>query len=512
MPRSRRPHAAEGKGDRAATRKPRTPPGEKRGDLIVGSVGTGSRGVAIGKGIVQIGTLVVPIRLVLALFGALAGALAGFILVPILTAPSAMSGPFNVAVAEFGQANQDGGVTYSADGQRLSQWIFTNLQKEYASLPPGVVPQVWHDSMDPREKRVKLGIVVGDTPEARTQAAAGLAQQINAHMVVYGNLALAQEPASFIPEFYVAKLSGEADEIVGRHQLGSGIPLYLPLNLNDPAVAGELDEELTFRATALSRFTTGLLYEIRGRPDRALDVFEQADRDLKDWGRDQAQPKGKEILYLFMGREAHLLHRDDQALSAFQHALAIKPDYARAHIGIANVYYTKAQDQSAQERLAGGDLKRAEEEYRQALGLAAGAPGAQVDVKAHLGLSGTYRLQGAAYLALGQYEAADPLFDQAIREAREAVSLAGEGQHRYAGHAYLGIGNAYHQKAHMRVAGGDNEAAKGLFEQAITGYERCVEHANAEPADWFLAQLKTDYCLPYDETAKDVLRTLERSS
>src|SRR6266516_2953913 len=168
MPRSRRPHAAEGKGDRAATHEPRPASGEQRGDLIVGSVGTGSRGVAIGKGIVQIGTLVVPIRLVLALFGALAGALASLILVPILTAPSAMSGPFNVAVAEFGQANQDGGVTYSPDGQRLSQWIFTNLQKEYASLPPGVVPQVWHDSMDPREKRVKLGIVAGDTPAART--------------------------------------------------------------------------------------------------------------------------------------------------------------------------------------------------------------------------------------------------------------------------------------------------------------------------------------------------------
>ena len=39
---------------------PSLPKNKKRGDTIAGTVGDDARGVAIGKNIVQIGTLVIP--------------------------------------------------------------------------------------------------------------------------------------------------------------------------------------------------------------------------------------------------------------------------------------------------------------------------------------------------------------------------------------------------------------------------------------------------------------------
>lgn len=170
---------------------------QKRGDIIAGEVGAGARGVAVGKNIIQIGNLVIPVRLLLTLL---------FPLIPILTAlfwsrPTEMTGSFNVAVAEFGQISPMGQVEPSASGQRLSEWIFKTLRDEYKSLP---TVQIWHDNLDLTDKRVTIGLMRGNTPEERSKAAAALAQKINAHVVIYGNLDSNYNSAGFIPEFYVA--------------------------------------------------------------------------------------------------------------------------------------------------------------------------------------------------------------------------------------------------------------------------------------------------------------------
>ena len=47
-----------------------------RGDVIVGDVGQEARGVVVGKNVIQIGTLVVPARLVVAVVVAFVGLVA----------------------------------------------------------------------------------------------------------------------------------------------------------------------------------------------------------------------------------------------------------------------------------------------------------------------------------------------------------------------------------------------------------------------------------------------------
>ena len=129
--------------------------GRQQGDIIRGDVGQGARGVVIGKNVVQIGTLVIPlVPVLLALFMliAVAGGVAW-----VRFVPAKMSRPgFNIAVAQFGEPGQDGKSSSSAVGRTLSQAVYTNLDEAISQVPktdPELKPHVWHDSMFPMRIR-----------------------------------------------------------------------------------------------------------------------------------------------------------------------------------------------------------------------------------------------------------------------------------------------------------------------------------------------------------------------
>ena len=473
--------------------------GRPPGDMIAASVGDGNQGVAVGKNIVQIGTLVIPVIPVvagLALLVAGAGAFVYFSLVP-----AQMTGLFNVAVAEFGQVDASGQVHHSPDGERLSKWIYDGLQDELRGLPPELQVQAWHDSMDWRQKRVKIGIIRGKTPEERTTDAASVAKAINARIVIYGNLAVSQQPTGFVPEFYVAQFSGEADEIVGRHQLGELIPIPLPIDWTDPVRVLSLNPDLKTRTKALTLFTVGLFYDLAGQSAKALAVFMQAIDQLNESDLEQ----GKEILYLFIGRTAFQLKRYDDALQAFTTALKINPDYARAHLGLGNVHYQQGQDLLMRiEPLTpaeGAELDRlldlAADEYRTALTLAPTVPGSPVELKSHIMLGGTYRLQGDRLQRLGDFSAAEAAFDLAVVEYQTALRQAEPMTPANQAAAYLGLATTYHLQAHTHVARGDDTGSVALWQAAVEAYELCIATADAAAYDRVSLELKKDYCVPY---------------
>ncbi|HXV43450.1 MAG TPA: hypothetical protein VEC96_10325, partial [Anaerolineae bacterium] len=264
---------------------------------------------------------------------------------PIPT-PSRMSGDFNIAVAETGQQDANGALESSKDGQQLGQWIFTELQNEYQNLPQEFDVQVWHDGPELAAKNVTIGLVADD------EAAAQLANEINANLVIYGNLVGPENAANFTPKFYVKPLQGEAgelDELKGPFQLGAPIPIPIPLDTGDPVLIASLKPEVSLRAKALRWFTIGLIWDLAGQTVKALTTFQQAEQELKEWGE---KNQGKEILYYFIGREALFLSRTESeaqkvfasaeearatAEAYFQKALSSNPDYARADIGLGSV-------------------------------------------------------------------------------------------------------------------------------------------------------------------------------
>ncbi len=81
-----------------------------KGDVIAARVGEGAEGVAVGKNIVQIGTVVVPLVPLIGILAALV-AVVSLLAWNLLIRPSQlepMAGLFNIAVANFGQLDEAG--------------------------------------------------------------------------------------------------------------------------------------------------------------------------------------------------------------------------------------------------------------------------------------------------------------------------------------------------------------------------------------------------------------------
>jgi len=486
---------------------------KERGDVIVGTVGAGARNIAIGKNIIQVGSLKVPTLPVVA--SLLVMALAATLALWLLLVPSQMPvNSFNVAVAEFGQVDADGRMIRSEDGRNLSQWMFTELQKEYKTFPADTDPPVvWHDSMGPTRKRARIGLIRGDTPEARAEAAAALARRIKADMVIYGNLFEDEGQIGFAPEFYIAEIENEADEMVGPYQLGAPIALRSPIDPHDEKTSLYLRNQLGSRTDLLTWFTRGLVYDLAGYHQDAFDVFQQAETELQSWDDSQ----GQEIHYYFKGREALFLSRDDEAWlpiaeEAFRQALSLNADYARAHIGLGGVYYQRAQYLPPDLRLETRDLDRAIAEYEQAVEKGANSLGTQVPLKGRLGLGFAYRLQGEAYLHRGEYEQAIAAFDQASAYLEAALPLIGDDQHRLLAQSYLALGATYHQKAHVLYVQGRLEESGPIYEKARAAYTECITQADEDFYDKDLRDLKANRCLPFRDDVQQVLDSLAGGS
>jgi len=479
---------------------------QERADVIVGDVGEGARGVVVGKNVVQIGTLVVPARLAIVLVALLVGLVAGSaFLAWNLWVPDRMTGLFNIAVAEFGQVDAQGQVHPTSKGQAISQRLFDGLRVEFDSLPVNVrqdlQPQLWHDSLGITRKRVRIGIVPGETPEARAEAARQLARRINAHVIIYGNLPADGSGAGFVPEVYVSPGAGidvEADKIVGVYQPIGAIPVQLLDKANDPIVGRSITIRLNSMTNVLSLFTIGLMYDLLGYPGRALPVLQQAEDELASTGQD-----GNEVLWFFIGREALWLKRDEEAQPAFEEAVRLNPNYARARLGLGDIHLNKAYGQSSADRIQAPDLEQAIAEYQKALETAEPS----VKVEALYSLGAVYRLKGETLLNLADFPAADSAFVTTVGYLSAALdALKNTERYRLLAQTYLTLGEAYEDQGHVQLRQNNKEGSRPFFEEARTSYDRCIQQEDAAPTDLILTdQIVGKLCVPYKKLVEEEL-------
>ena len=511
---------------------PKTPPRPRKarpplptGDQISGSIGNNAQGAIIGKNIFQniivIGNVKIPVIPVLVLIVLVIAAAAFFGL--RLLGPDHMTGSFNLAVAEFGQLDASGHVSSSATGQQLSQRLYEGLKIELDSLSPAdranFQPQVWQDSLDITQKRVTIGIIPGDTPQARWSAACALAKGINASVMIYGNLPASSIGADFIPEFALCNNAGlrlDVDELVGSHQLIQGLPAQLIAQLGSPDAALAVNIKMNSWSGALSLFCIGIMYDLQGRPDQALAVFQQA--------RSQLQPgsgSGGEVLYFFIGREELTLasstagaERDthlSNAQAAFTQSLILNPAYARAHIGLGGVYFSRAQLLPPPTRLQSVELANTFKEYTAALADSSTSPGALLDVKARLSLASAWILQGDTLSILNQLDTAGKSFNQAIQAATSALQpLIDAKQYRILAQAYLSLGEAYQEEGHLNLLLNDNQASKEFFQKSSDSYQQCILQKDAAITDQTLANtIVAKLCEPYKKDVDASLAELK---
>ncbi len=470
----------------------------KRGDVIVANVGEGARDVVVGKNIIKVGTLVVPATPVLIgviVFIVLVALGAYVYFIPDKMPPVS----FNVAVAEFGEIGMDGRVTVTENSQMASRAIFTNLRDELTPLAPNLAaplkPVVWHDSLFPTQIRARISQIPGNTAQAQKDAAKKLATDLRAQMIIYGNLKVNETPATFVPEFFVAPLTNEADEIVGQYQFGAPITIRLSvLPGSDLPTSLALDQTFITRRKALAQLTFGLMYDLHGDHEQALARFEEALTIIQ-----AANTKtGEDVLYYFLGREYLILANKKQAESEtldgqaklqasaqvepllakaeeqFTKSLAKSKNYARAHAGMGSVARLRALRQSPQQRLEKPDfLNTAFAEYQTALSNAVQDREPVTQSKMQIYLGTTFFLQGEAFLFGFDWQKASGAFDESIRRIEQQVENLKDVP-RSLGEAYLTLGNAYYDKGIAQDQLGDKTASRDLFNTAIGYYDKCI--------------------------------------
>ncbi|HNL22370.1 MAG TPA: hypothetical protein PKK51_10150, partial [Rhodocyclaceae bacterium] len=231
------------------------------------------------------------------------------------------------------------------------------------------------------------------------------------------------------------------------------------------AVGGERQLDDHKILTRSGGFALGLLYDLLGRPQQALDILTNTLNSVK--GRPEEE--GREVLLFFIGRENLLLQRPTDAEAAFNQARDVNPDYARAYIGLGGVAFQRAQAQTPEERLTTSTwLDQSLANYQTALDKAQITRDTQVIAKARLGLGYAHRLRGEAYLRQN-FGDADKEFAQAIDLIRGVLPEL-SGQYRLLGQGFSALGAAYEEAAFSRQAQNDKAGARDLYQKAQDAY------------------------------------------
>jgi tetratricopeptide (TPR) repeat protein len=489
--------------------------GRRRGNVVIAQVGAGARNIVIGTHNIQINVggrnLTLPILLVPLLLLILVG-LVVYPLAEPLWNPAQMTGQFRIAVAEFGQMDASGHVRATDNGRVLSQWLFQALYDEYQHNSDMEITQaieIWHDSRTDTPQNVRFGIMAGDTPQARRAAAARLADRIQAHMVIYGNLVPDGDAERLELEFYLSPLvNDETAALIGPHRLGKPILLPASFDSNQPEVNIVTSEKLQVRADALFWLTIGLTQQVLGRSQQALETFQRAEAQLTDW----SDSDGKEILYFFIGREELFLGRADQAEAAFRHALAIEPDYARAEVALGSSFRQRAQAIPPEERLKPPNyLQQALDHHRRGLELALAAQDPIIEAVAHIALAKSYGLMGETQIFLNAYAEANRYFDLALGEVQPAIPMLKDTrQYRLMAQAYEAQGAAYLQQGLILRGQGKTAESRARLELARTAYQSCIDQGDKAFYDQILRQQVIEQgCQRYMNVTQERLQKLD---
>lgn len=470
------------------------------GDKVAGDKIVEQQITATGRSI-AIGKLNVPL---VPLIAALGLGLAALLLIVFISSstqqqvqqilptptPVKMTGDFNVLVAEFGEESADGTLQSTDRGRQLSKTVFETLQAQKDDLPDATI----RTAIELRHTAAPLGKPITDETAAQQAAV-----QVGAQMVIYGTI---DPRGDFTPNFYVApEVRGNIMGLnTGTFQFGDE-----PIQFGSGAQFNA-NADLRTRSSALMYIITGLTYDLFGRVEQSLEIYQQAQEQLKAWPE---KGQGKEILYFFLGQAAFFKQfnvaaedapaLNDQAQAAFERALNSNPAYTRAMIGLGGVFNTRIQRLDATAKALGSsDLSEMFAWYDKALAQARQDGDAFMEQMANFSLAGAYYLQGVAFRFSGETANAVASFAAAVQHLDPAEQyFADTARQRELAQVYLLQGNIYKQHAETVSAGGDQVEAQTLYGQAQQAYQRCLDQAERAPDDRLVTDtIVRDFCRP----------------
>ncbi len=251
-----------------------------------------------------------------------------------------------------------------------------------------------------------------------------MAGRIGADVVIYGHLEPVGDALQFVQEFYVSpRLRPEANETIGRYQLGAAIPVPANLSNADSLAKEAVAAQVGDRTQALFELLLALRDDLLGRHEQALTQLRATAGELTSWGE---RGEGKEILYYLMARQALFLKRYDEAEAFATQALHSNPDHPRALVVLGGVGVRRAQEMPANQSLAeAGPLDQADAAYARAVTLAAASADRRMELIARLGVAGGHATRGNTLFGLNTPEddvEAARWLEQVVAETRPLLA------------------------------------------------------------------------------------------
>ncbi|MBN2394339.1 MAG: tetratricopeptide repeat protein [Anaerolineae bacterium] len=318
--------------------------------------------------------------------------------------PTQMVGDFRIAVAGFVVQGSAEELDVEV-GEEFAYGVYLHLVQTFSEFP-GIV--VWGPD--------KVDRVKGNEAASRAISANEIAQKLDADMIIYGVVDIADLGWTVTPEFYVtAENFHQAQEVTGQHELGTPVVIK---GRGNPADRRNVSTELAARTQVLSYIAIGLADYANHDYEQALASFQSAEQ-VPDWEDDE----GKQVLYLLSGNAAGRV--GDLALAESYHtkSLALDPEYARAYVGLAGVHYMQAlkpyEETNDPTETDITFLEQSIATYKTALDAKHQPALSDISTKVHFGL-------GQCHFAL-VYSGNATYFDAAIGEFKQVIDTYADG-------------------------------------------------------------------------------------
>jgi tetratricopeptide (TPR) repeat protein len=322
----------------------------------------------------------------------------------------------------------------------------TSLSREISALFYDQLRlQLKETGLDPRVKLLEV------PPIKNEQAARELGESLNASLVIWGWIPAGTKNA-FVPNFTVTRSPALAN--------------IMPTILLDAWITGletiQLSEQLASKSTIIAQFVIGLTYAFQDDPDNALielsSAINKAEESKVDFAEGSSEQlnffKGLATLYLFRGSAYATLGQLDLAEADYLQSAELDPTYARPHIGLGNLHYS---------RLFSSDrygyytyysmIEDAKREYEKAKEL-------------DPGLAAAYYGLGNLEFVQGNFEASLEMYWRSIELAERSGEPPGLGYY-LSGLAYYALGDLKSaEEMFVRVKEVTRQGQIGLFQLA----------------------------------------------
>lgn len=270
--------------------------------------------------------------------------------------PPAMSGDYNVAVADFSVVEL--GNEARAEGQSLADGIYPAIRERLDCGRPtegGTLSTYLFECQPPSV----VGSIDGRTVDERASAAARMAETVNANVVLYGAVEQVDGGLVVRPEMFLsARGLLRAEELVGAHEFGETAG-----RIDTADQRRKLRDLLARQAESVAELVLALSHYEAGRFEQGLSRI----RSLL--ARSDELAVDNLVLHLIAGNLNGKLGRYKQAESHYSKTIAQNEPYARGLIGLAEVQYLRSagvRGSCAPSEIDEDGLRRAKARYRQA--------------------------------------------------------------------------------------------------------------------------------------------------